>query len=298
MAASISPSGGWVDDHTLILSQLYTLYDTAIKWNYQLCDEGYSGFPDPIYYDDNEKYTPDLLAYGEMGDAQHFGVCGVNEQSVVEELEEIQPYHNIDEDSISEFLELYDRDFTPNIQETVAIIPKTKFIANEEDLLRIANEREIIIWSINFDSSKEISKECGTHSNATLEGIISDGLRPYPDGRDTLRYTRDTNPSILKFEFIDRLVRSCSREKIHEFSFNDVDGFMIDIDPPLLAHLPRKEREGEHWEEYLHTMIFRFDLIEPIGDDEYRWEEKRFVDESRYRSRILERIKDELGLGD
>jgi len=101
----------------------------------------------------------------------------------------------------------------------------------------------------------------------------------------------------MKFEFIQRLLKKCTRNQQLEFSFEEIDSIMVDNEPSFLGHLPSTERE-DFWKQFTYSLMERFELVEGIGDNRYRWKKSKFLKEPRLRRRILSNVKDDLGLGE
>lgn len=312
MAISIQQAPTWHQDFTIYWSQLYTLYSREIFWKDQLCDIGYFGYPDPQYEINGNEFTPDLTAFHQDGDSHHVSIecfeeikdkdgeytAGHNE-TVVSTIQSLSKYHNITSKEVSNWLSLRDHEFEPSHQEIVVLIPASFYSIYNSTIDRVASEEDLIIWTIKPNGSSLIQKEHGKHSNRRLEDRISDGLKTYPSANDLLQFSRKTDTDHLKFQFVHKLVNHCSRENKLEFSFEEIDEIMTDSQPPILGHLPRDTREKDFWRKFLFSMLERFEIIEK-GDREntYRWKRKKFLNEPRYQSKILEDVRSELEIGE
>ncbi|WP_415382956.1 hypothetical protein [Halosimplex sp. TS25] len=312
MAVSNYDGNSWHQEFTIYWSQLYALYAHEIIWQDQLCDHGYRGYPDPQYETDDGELNPDLTGFHEEGDAHHIAIrCfedikdGGNkyveghEDSVTDEIESLSKYHDIASEEVSDWLSFRDHDFEPNNQEVVALIPRALYAKYSSVIDSAASENDIIVWTIRPNGSSIIEKQCGNHSNRRLERAVSDELKTYPNATDLLQFSRRTDTEFLKFVFVRKLVNHCSRENKLEFTFDEVDTIMTESQPPVLGHLRRETREEEFWRDFLYSMLRRFKIIEKGNDEStYRWKRKNFINEPRYQSRILENVREDLGIGE
>lgn len=295
----------WTDPQTLYISHLYTLYHRDFMINRQLCDMDYRGYPDPKYDDGSEVYKPDFLSFSPSGDAQHirahdFQKNGLDNSPIQDRIEsrlqETSKYNSISSSAVSEYLSLHEEDFTPQVNEAVALVPEEIYNEHKEKIEPVAESNDVKIWLISTNGVAKIWKELGSHSNLDLDTELEEPYRSYPDGTDVLRFTRNSSENRLKFAFIKYLIKHCSRENMNTFTYEQIDDIMVSKRPPILGHITRSERE-EHWQQFLYSMIHRFSLIEPNGNDEYAWKKSQFLKEPRYRQSILADIKGQLDLG-
>lgn len=312
MAVSIQQASTWHQDFTVYWSQLYTLYSREIFWQDQLCDVGYFGYPDPQYEVNDEEFTPDLTAFHQDGDSHHIAIrcfeelkdqdgeyAAGHEEAVVSEIRSLSEYHNIPSEEVSDWLTLRDHDFEPSHQEVITLLPSSLYSVYSSEIDAAAEDEDLIIWSIKPNGSSLIQKEYGEHSNRRLETRISNGLKTYPSANDLLQFSRKTDTNYLKFQFVHKLINHCARENQLEFAFNEVDQIMTDSQPPILGHLPRDTREKDFWQKFLFSMLRRFKIIEKgTRENTYRWKKKKFLNEPRYQSKILEEVRSELGIGE
>jgi len=312
MAVTPKNPSSWQNDFTIYWSQLYTLYAREIFWHDQLCDNGYTGFPDPQYGIDELAREPDLTAFHEEGDTQHIGIrCfeqlkttegdfkGDSLDYVREAIEQVSKFNSIPKSEVSDWLDVRGIDFEPTNQESVALIPKELYELYEEDIEEISSSENVLIWTIEPNGSSTIKKRRGSHSNRRLESAISSGMETYPNADDLLRFSRRTNTDYLKFAFVHKLVNHCARENKLEFSFEDIDEIMTESQPPILGHLPRETRENDFWRDFLYSMLTRFDLIDQSDQENmYVWNKRKFLTEPRYQSRILEKVRNQLDIGE
>lgn len=312
MAVSTQLDKTWHQDFTTYWSQLYTLYSREIYWHDQLCDLGYFGYPDPKYENGDEEFNPDLTAFHQDGDSQHIAIqcfeslkdqdgnyLAGQEDTVKSEIESLSDFHQIPSNEVSDWLELREHEFEPQLQEVIVVLPASFYEIYSSEIQTIASKNDLIIWSIKPNGTSVIQKEYGTHSNHRLENAISDGLKTYPSANDLLQFSRKTDTDFLKFEFIHKLVNHCARENKREFTFEEVDEIMTDSQPPLLGHLQRDIREEEFWKDFLYSMLSRFKMIEQSEiENTYRWEKVKFLNEPRYQKRIIEEVRSELGIGE
>jgi len=311
MATTSRPGPGLVDDFTSYWSQLYTLYAEEILWGDKLCDEGYHGYPEPRYGVDEIDTEPDLFGYHEDGDAHHISVesfSGLKENgdyredrqdAIQSKMASVSGFEDIPSEDVANWLSTtWGVDFEPNHQEAVILVPHKLYELYESVFEDCVHETGTIVWVIEPGQPSTVSKEAGSHSNRRLENAISSSLSLYPNANDLLQFSRKTQPKYLKFAFVRKLVSYCTRETTREFDFEEVDDIMINSQPPILGHLPRTTRE-DHWQDYLYSMLRRFELLEMAdAENRYRWKKKSFLNEPRYQSRILENVRNELGIGE
>lgn len=304
MAVSTHIEIGWRDIHTVYMSHLYTLYKQNIMTTTpQLCDIGYTAYPDPIYTQGSAEHKPDFIAFSESyGDVQHISVCdfdGVDPDQIEIEVEKkltaISDFNQITDQMVSEYLDLRNIDFSPSLHELVALIPAGIYDSHSTIIDEIANDENLIIWVIETNGSASIWKTFGGHQNLDLDTEIESTYQSYRNGTDLLRYTRGSNEDRLKFEFTQRLVKHCAREGDRGFHINDVDAVMVENEPPVLGHLTPEERE-RYWRRCMHSLINRFEMVDSTGRGNYEWTKKQFVKETRYRQQILDKMKMKLGL--
>lgn len=271
-------------------------------WDRQLCDLGYTGIPDPKYTNGAE-YTPDLLAYSSEGDIQHFKIvdCEDNqadsnpEQYLEQEFAEANQYQSISEDMIKEYVSLHNESINVDIQEEVVLLPVQKYHQYEEKVNSLISEYDVILWLIELNGCATIWKEAGNHSNMTLDSEAREKYNSYPDGTDLLQFTRKGDSDKLKYAFIQKLVKYCSRNNQREFTFEEVDKVMVEIRPQILYHLPATERKNR-WRDCMHTLLNYIEEVEPVGESTYQWKKKQFLKEPRYRNRLLKSVSEQLGL--
>ncbi|ELY95155.1 hypothetical protein C483_02286 [Natrialba hulunbeirensis JCM 10989] len=306
MAVSPYQQLSWNDPHTVYLSQIYALYSRQISWGTQLCDYGYSGYPDPKLENGSETYEPDLLAFNSTGDVQHITVedfSNLHTQfendsqkkiEIEDRLSDALKYANITDQMVTNYVELHGHDFTPSHHEIVITLSQDLYQKFEATISDMISENDLILWLINSNGTSRIWKELGTHSNMDLEDTICNKLEVYPNSSDLLHFTRNTDEALLKFEFCNRLIKHCSRERVAKVDFADIDRIMTQINPPMLGHLPRKERI-KHWQKYMSSMLRRFNLMEKSKDqNQYKWKKESLIKEPRYCNRILRDIQDNL----
>jgi hypothetical protein len=303
MAVSSRQEISWQDKHTTYLSHLYTLYCRELAYGRQLCNLGYRGFPDPVYETDSQPIKPDFLAYGEEGDIQHIALNEFaelddpEEEDISQAIDEVEKYQKIDDPMVCDYLDLHDIDPDIDIHEITLLVPNY-ILEQYPHLLRDAvRDRDWILWTIETNGVAEIWKVDGDHANLNLDTEMEAKYESYPKGTDFLRFTRKSDRTRIQFEFIQRLILSCSRDGSRDFHFNEIDEIMIEKYPPLLGHLPRKERI-EYWKPFIHSLLNTYELLESTGQNEYQWKKKQFVKEPRYRQQILTEMKSKLGLGD
>jgi len=308
---STSPYNGitWSSREEMYLSKVYSLFSRKVDWGFRLCDLGYYGYADPLL--NNDLPNPDLLSFHPTdGDCQHIYIEGCqaiggssdssNDKLYIEErLDEYSDGHSVDRSDVAAYLARKNHDFTPSVQEVVVVLPYHIYDKYTEHISREINEKNIILWVVKQNGNVQIWKEAGSHSSLDLDDKISTELKAYPSSNDLLQYSRSTSRTRLKFEFISRLVRNAGRTRQLTFEFADVDQIMVDNYPPILSHLPKETREEQYWGDFLYGMLNNFDLIEQtesLDSHEYQWTEKNFINEPRYRHRILKRVRDELGV--
>jgi len=301
MAVSAYQDLSWRDSSTIYLSHLYTLYKQDVFTpSSQLCDVGYIGYPDPIYRGAEKDYKPDFLAYSDdERDAQHIVVkefSSSKDPDIVDsELKEVTKYKKIEPEMVDEFLGLRSISFEPEHQELVVLVPKEDFDRFEATIVDGAEEYGLNVWLIETNGNAEIWKEAGEHINPVLDAEIEQTYTTYQNGNDIIRFTRSSDRDRLKFEFTQRLLKKCARNQQRKFSFEEIDRIMIDNDPIFLGHLAVTERK-DFWKQFMHSLINRFELVDGIGDNTYRWNKKKFLKEPRLRRRILSDVKEDLGL--
>jgi hypothetical protein len=280
-----------------------------ITWEWQLCDIGYKGYPDPRYRDGGDIYTPDFLAIGQDQDIQHIDVKGFehleehfnNDKEKVsnkinDTISELTKYRNINDEMVRRYLEKRGRDITPRYHEIVVLLPYKVYESYKSVVESSVRSNDLILWIVQTNGESEIWKAVGQHKNEELNNELNSGLRAYPSSNDLIQFTRQTETAIKKYNFIKRLVKYCSRNRTRSFHFDDVDSIMTGNRPRLLYHLPREERE-EIWSNYLYSMIHHLELLEHgSGENEYRWKKKRFVGASRDQHQIYSKAKSQLGL--
>ncbi|MFD1641803.1 hypothetical protein [Halohasta litorea] len=294
----------WNDSHTQCLSRLYSLYFDEIFWEDQLLDIGYNGHPDPTYDLDAGVSQPDFIAYNTDGDVQHISIIDIdatppeNEKELIEsELSQLEKYEEISEEMINKFLSLRNKSLSVNHQETVALVTDKTYNNHRDKFKSVVQELGIILWSIKEQDTPLIKKVSGEHASIELNRMLNSGVNVFPDGDDLLYFSRNTDSSLIEFEFIQRLLTYCSRETKREFTFDEVDEIMIRTRPPMLRHIPQNERI-EYWKEYVYRLLNDHQLLEQTGSDRYQWKKKRFTSEPRDRKRILSKIKDKLRPGE
>jgi hypothetical protein len=307
MASATKPRS-WNDLHRVYLNHLYALYHEGISWDRQLCDIGYQGYPDP-YYEGSEVYTPDFLAFGlDSSDVQHIDVKGFEyiedhfegdkddiKSKIASSISELTKYQSITDGMVESYLDDRGISFSPNTHEVVALLPYRIYDDYKETVERSIQENNLILWVIKSNSSSSIWKASGTHANSRLNDELSNRLSPYP-ATDLVQYTRQTKTAIKMYKFIEKLVKYCARERTRSFYFDEIDEVMISTRPPLLGHLPKKERE-DVWGDYVYNLLHQLNFIKHgEGENEYVWKRKRFTTEPRDRKQILSNTKDKLGL--
>lgn len=289
------------DDHTIYLSQLYTLYSRDISWHTQLCDIGYIGYPDPKYEINGSVYKPDLLAFNEDGDIQHIEVLDLNgldstspENDIESRIQDVERFHEISDTSVEEYLEPREHeDFSPVTHEAVVLLPGGKFNQYDDMILEVVDENDLILWVIRPNGTSTITKEHGQHSNITLDNRMSSSIDAYPKGDDLLQFTRETENYLIKYEFTQRLLSYCSRNRQREFIFSEIDLIMTEKRPPMLWQLTEEER-ADIWRECLYAMLHRFNLIEQVGGSAYQWKKQKILKETRYQNRMIEDVVEQL----
>ena len=295
----------WSSPGAFYLSKIWSLYCRELDWDFQLCNLGYHGLPDPIFGDGNP--NPDLLAFHPQdGDLQHIHIrpCEAIDNSSdpdsdIEHLESC--FENSHESSavsaqeVRDYLSGRGYDFIPDIQEIVIVLPNSVYDKHGSFIDREINERDFILWLVESNGNVAIWKEKGSHSNLNLDREISTEMKAYPSSNDLLQYTRSTDRDRLKFEFISRLVRNAGRNNKLRFEFEEVDEIMVSTHPPILGHIPKETRVEEYWGDFLYSMLNTFGLIEQTENpNEYEWTKEKFANEPRYPHRILENIRDDL----
>jgi len=308
MAVSSYPTVSRDTGHAYYLSQLYTLYCEKISWREQLCDTGYYGFPDPRFENGNEEYTPDLFAFGKDGDVQHFSVELFPELDTISEedqradyiadtLRSLDRFRNIENDMIRDYLGPWSCD--PSLRddhEIVALLPEDTYSAYTSTIKEVVDEKDLIIWTFLSNGSESIRLQEGSHSNLDLMTRVENSLQPYPEGADLLRFSRKTDRKYLLYEFVQRLVKYCSRERQRSFTFAEVDDVMTEMRPRMLWQLSREERE-DYWKDFIYSLLNTHEVIEQTSNqNEYRWVRVKFQTEPRYRSKILTELKEDLGI--
>jgi hypothetical protein len=256
-----------------------------------------------MYESDGGEITPDFLAFGNNGDAQHIEVLACNgldskanpESELESEFEKVSKFRDISPDMGSNYLSLHGDQYQPETQEIVVLLPFDVYESHESTIRNVIEDKDYILWLIQTNGSAEIWKEAGTHTNLDLDSELEEPYESYPDGTDLLQFTRETNKDQLRFVFTHRLIKHCSRETKRRFKFEEVDEIMIQR-PPMLGHLTREEREDKYWPDFLYSLINRFELLETVGQNEYQWTKKQFVKEPRYRQRILKELAQQLDL--
>lgn len=302
MAVSAFQQLSWRDKHTIYLSHLYSLYSEEIMWDRQLCDLGYTGIPDPRYTNGVE-YTPDLLAFSSKGDVQHFKIIDCKdidadsspERYLEREFEEVSQYQNISEEMIKEYVSLHNKTISADIQEEVVLLPEDRYKKHKDIIQRLVSEHDVILWLIEINGSAAIWKELGDHSNMDLDSQVRDQYNSYPDGTDLLQFTRKGDSDTLKYAFIHKLVKYCSRNNQRKFTFEEIDEVMVDVRPQILYHLPATERKNR-WRDCMHTLLNYIEEVEQVEESTYQWKKKQFIKEPRYRNRLLNEVSEQLGL--
>lgn len=313
MATSTHQRISWDNDFTVYWGQLYSLYCPAIHWGSQFCDYGYNGYPDPEFNESGDKVLSDLVAFSSRGDVQHILIecfdelkdsngnyLDGNDEQVRSRLESRAEIRSLPDEAIAETIR--DRgheDFSVEVVEVVLLVPEALYESYETLLKECVDDLDLIIWTIKPNGSSIIKKQEGSHTSDQLDIVIEDGLEAYPNSDDLLQFSRKTEVSHLKFAFVKRLLNYCSRNNKREFSFDEVDRVMVDEDPPILGHLKKETREEEFWKQFLHSLLTRFELLEQSdsGVNTYQWRRKN-LGEPRYRQKILNGVKSELGIGD
>ena len=301
MATSSHQELAWEDDHTHYLSQLYTLYCHEISWRNQLCEFGYHGYPDPRFENNGNVYMPDFLAVGNDGDVQHFSVLSFSDldrsddQVVTDEITSATEYEDISDNMVQEYLTPFD--ISVNIRshhEIVILMSENTYDEYSSVVKSTIESNNLILWLISSNGSEKIWKEIGDHSNLDLDSQIQKHVETYPAGGDLLQFSRNTDRSVLQYEFVQRLVKHCSRERQRTFKFSEIDDVMTSVRPPILGHLPSAERE-EYWKDFLYNLLNNLELVvQTESPNEYKWKRKKFQSEPRYRRKILEKVKEEL----
>lgn len=307
MAISTYQELSWENSKSFYLSQIWSLYCREINWDYQLCDLGYYGYADPVFSDTN--HEPDILSFHPKGDVQHLNIetfedytFGEDEKVDREKIENritsVAESKLVSDETVSNYLDSRKHDFEPTIQEVVCVLPADVYEEHPDFIEGEISDQNIILWLVEANGTTSIWKEVGSHSNLTLDDEISSRYKAYPSSNDILRYSRSTDDDRLKYEFIQRLVRHCGRMNITEFSFEEVDNIMVETNPPILGHIPENDRKDNYWANYIYSMLHRFDLLElsEKGENIYIWKQEKFVNEPRYRHRILRELKESLDL--
>jgi hypothetical protein len=309
MATSVSRHRAWGDKHTLYLNNLYALYHKQVSWAQQFCDIGYQGFPDPKYETKNKEYTPDFLSVGKQGDIQHIDVKGFEniedhfdgreddiKDKIRNSLSDLAKYRGITDTMVSEYLLEKGVRTEPTAHEIVALLPYKiydKYKPTVEDIIRT---EDLILWVIDINGGSGLWKVIGNHNSTNLNDHLEEKIETYPAANDLIQFTRDTETAIKKYKFAEKLVKYCAREQTRTFNFDQIDAIMTEIRPPLLEHLPEQER-ADIWRTYTYTMLHNLEVIEHgEAENQYIWKKKRFLREPRDRNRILEAVKDELGV--
>lgn len=293
----------WDDQHTECLSKLYSLYCDGIFWSDQLLDIGYRGYPDPNYDLDGTVSPPDFIAYNKDGDVQHVSI--IDDLSPTDDMEnlietrlsEIEGYRAITEDMINKFLSLRNKSVSVSHQEIVALVPNQSYEEYEQKFNTLSDKLEVILWVIKEDGNPVIEKTVGEHANIELNRQLESGVDVYPNSDDLLYFSRNTDSSLLEFEFIQRLLTYCARETKRTFEFDEIDDIMVDTRPPMLGHIPSEERI-EKWKNFIYRLLNIHELLDQKGSDRYQWKQKRFISEPRDRKRILSNLKEELSPGE
>lgn len=308
MAISTYQEISWGNPESFYLSQVWSLYCRQIDWTWQLCNLGYYGLADPMFGSKNP--NPDILAFHpDMGDVQHIHITGfedyefgdnieADKEQISSEFSDCSESNSVTNEIVSEYLSSRNHEFSPSIQEVVCVVPKSVYDQYETHVKREANDKDLIIWLIDSNGKTLVWKEEGNHSNLALDEEISSRLKAYPSSNDVLQYSRSTNQNRLEYEFIARMVRHCGRMGIREISFSEVDEIMVSTSPPILGHIPKEDREEEFWANFLYNMLNTYDLLEQSESesDTYIWKGQKFVNEPRYRHRILKDVGDELDI--
>lgn len=303
MSAELSRIYDYKDDTAFYLSQLYTLYSPQIVWPDQLKDLGYKAFPDPKFEGDDQVYKPDMVAYSDYGDVQYIDVLHIGDKSQIDDIEarissdmaQMEAYSSISDEMLNEYLSHHGEEVDPQINELVALVTEELYSDYRETIKRESSNSDIIVWEIKSGDFSEIVKREGKHANLDLDDAIDQGATPYPNSSEVLLVTRDTDISVIKYEFSRQLITYCARENKQEFEFSEVDEMLIQKEPPILWQLTEHERRG-YWQQCLHTLLNRFSLIEQSGRNTYRWKPKAFINEPRHQKSIIDDIREGLGL--
>lgn len=308
MAVTSYPSVTWGDDHTYYLSQLYTLYCKQINWGDQLCDSGYEGYPDPKFEDGSTEFKPDLFAYGENGDVQHFAVVpfldinkasakSPKEEQIEEKIEELEKYQNITNQMVLDYLEPWGEQPDLRDNHEIVILIREDFYQDHQTTInsKLA-ESDITLWLTSKNGSEKIWLEKGSHTNMGLEAMMEGKIEAYPGGNDLLQFSRGTDRKYLIYEFVQRLVKFCSRERQRAFHFSEIDDIMTEQRPRMLWQLSTPERE-EYWKDFIYSLLNTHSVIEQTeNQNEYRWKKQKFQSEPRYRKKILKELREDLGI--
>jgi len=308
MAVSSQLSHPERDNHRVYLNQLYSLYYQGISWGDQLCDIGYTGYPDPIFEDGDTSYTPDFLSVGPNGDVQHIDVKGFehieqhfggDEPKIKSKMKDIVSdltrYRDIDDRMVLDYLNKQNRSMNITTHEIVALIPYQIYDDYKRCIESVVHDNNLILWLIKPNESCSVWKAIGKHSSDDLDRHVNGPMEVYPDGTDLIRFTRDTRTALKKFEFVKKLLNYCCRENKREFRFDAIDEVMVGTRPAMLEHLPKPERT-EEWRRYMHTLLNRLDLVKHSDsvENSYIWKKKRFIRDSRDRGQILKNVRSEL----
>lgn len=289
------------DLHTESINRLKALYVPSTTFGPNLESIGYTGYIDP-YYDET---VTDFVAIGDSGDVQQFRLIGMSESadSIEEDISKFAQ-KDIPLSDVQSFLECQNVAITPNSQQKVALLPQDLYQSYEAKLDSLLSENQLIGWVVDISENSEIRLAMGDHS----QDALNEQLDPDEQGPILLRdvncdfcsVSRASAQEVRLFRFAERLISYCYNRQKESVSLHAIDDIMVvNGNSNVLGHLSEKERK-EIWNRCMWHMSHSFNLMRKSSDSlhQYEWKRPRFLSYAGDRSKILDVVREELGVGE
>lgn len=299
---------GIEDYYTRCFNQVHGLYLEGASKTNNLSE--YSVFPDPFVDFGEFESPPDFIAIGPSSDVQVIQIVGASrsisstqpilqdDEEILSDLKAVSQDVDNNPDEITDFLQSVGEG-PASILEKVAVLPENAYMSNKSAIDEIARSDDLNIWVLS-NPSNELWLEVGNHDSDVIEEVLDGNRVEFLDiNCDLVSAARKSDIDLIKYRFAQRLLNYSYNEHRAEVGFHEIDGIMVDNDRPLLGHLPKKERQ-EYWQQCMLSMKLTFELMEESskGVEHFEWKKTAFLTRPSLRSRRLETVREQLGLGE
>lgn len=313
--AKMSASGDLIDLHTACLNRLTGAFLSDACKGVSLGDKGYDKFIDPKFEVNGQSINTDFLSTG-VDEAQHYKIVGAksvldtdsgiirDEGKINSQLEEVVQFQDIPSSSVGKFLSAKNNTSSPSVHEAVAVLPSKAYSEHKDIVDQFCKDKDIIAWTASLEGTEKIEKVSGKHEVPEFDELLSErgsqeGIFLHDIDSSIYPVVRNTDIQLIKFTFAKRLITYSCHEQTTQIPYSEIDEIMLNHDRPILGHLSKQER-NKYWQQCMLSLQTTIGVMTESQDEInlFEWNKERFLYDNSARSRLVEEIRDGLGIGE